>query len=253
MTPMAQTLSSLWRRPGRTTLTALGTALGIATIVALLAVADGAKRSAGELPSPRRLGPRAVPEGRRRPDHLGPVDQPHPAAAPHPGHRRRHARCVLLVEDVKRDPGAIVFGAQPSGFLTKRLVFSRGRMFSSPNQIVVGDQLAKQLHLALRRLADGRTPHAARGRHLPHRRGVPGRRRVRPTGHRPGDQRDAGRGDHDPDQARRRHPPGPSPARATPALPGHLGHRRPRRGRPGRRQRPARSPRRRWSSRCWRF
>ena len=49
MTALRPVFANLRRRPGRTLLTALGTALGIATIVALLAVADGAKRSAGGL------------------------------------------------------------------------------------------------------------------------------------------------------------------------------------------------------------
>ena len=48
MASLVQTLSSIRHRPGRTFLTALGTALGIATIVALLAVGAGAQRSAGQ-------------------------------------------------------------------------------------------------------------------------------------------------------------------------------------------------------------
>ena len=49
MTALRQTFASLRRRPGRAALTALGTGLGIATIVALLAVSDAAKHSAGDL------------------------------------------------------------------------------------------------------------------------------------------------------------------------------------------------------------
>lgn len=146
MTPVGQTLSTLWRRPGRTLLTALGTALGIATIVALLAVADGAQRSAGGFlhlgasdlglfqkgaadPTTSVLSTNLIPQLRRTP---GVADA---------------TALVLLVEDLKRDPSAIVFGAQQDGFLAKRLVFSEGRMFDSPNQIVVGDELAQRLHL----------------------------------------------------------------------------------------------------------
>lgn len=54
MSTIAQTLGNLRRRPARTVLTALGTALGIATIVALLAVVGGVKHSAGDLVN---LGP----------------------------------------------------------------------------------------------------------------------------------------------------------------------------------------------------
>ena len=48
VTTIMQTLAALRRRPMRTFLTALGTALGIATIVALLAVAGGAQQTAGK-------------------------------------------------------------------------------------------------------------------------------------------------------------------------------------------------------------
>jgi hypothetical protein len=50
------------------------------------------------------------------------------------------------VEDVARSAGAIVFGTNAHTFLTDRMVFSSGRMFSSPGEIVVGDGLAPQLH-----------------------------------------------------------------------------------------------------------
>src|SRR5262249_30411523 len=52
----------------------------------------------------------------------------------------------LLIGKVPGDPEAIVFGANPNGFETQRMVFSSGRMFSAPNQIVLGDQAASQLH-----------------------------------------------------------------------------------------------------------
>jgi putative ABC transport system permease protein len=138
-------LISLRRRPGRTLLTALGTALGIATIVALLAVAGGAQQSAGGFlhlgasdlglfqkdaadPTTSVLSTNLISQLRRTP---GIAD-----ATP----------LVLLVGDVKANPGAVVFGAEPNGFLTQRLVFSSGRMFNAPHEIVVGDQFAKQQH-----------------------------------------------------------------------------------------------------------
>lgn len=153
MTLLGQTLSSLRRRPGRTFLTSLGTALGIATIVALLAVAAGAQRSAGEFlhlgasdlglfqkdaadPTTSVLSTGLIARLRRTP---GIAD-----ATP----------LVLLTADVKRSPGAIVFGADPASFLTGRLVFSSGRMYGSADQIVIGDELAQQLHV---RVGDGLT------------------------------------------------------------------------------------------------
>jgi putative ABC transport system permease protein len=52
----------------------------------------------------------------------------------------------LLVEDVRQSPGAIVFGADAGSFETDRMVFSSGHMYTAPNQVVSGDELAPQLH-----------------------------------------------------------------------------------------------------------
>jgi putative ABC transport system permease protein len=148
MTTLLQTLSTLRHRPGRTLLTALGSALGIATIVALLAVSGGARHSAGDFlhlgasdlglfqkdaadPTTSVLPTTLIPQLRRTP---GIAD-----ATP----------LVLLVEDVAKAPGAIVFGADRNDFLTNRLVFSSGHMYQSPNEIVVGDGLAGQLRTSV--------------------------------------------------------------------------------------------------------
>src|SRR5581483_6699066 len=56
---------------------------------------------------------------------------------------------ILLVQDIKSQPGAVVFGAEPNGFLERRLVFLKGRMFRANSEIAVGDQLAAQMHLKL--------------------------------------------------------------------------------------------------------
>jgi len=146
VTAISQTLASLRRRPLRTFLTALGTALGIATIVALLAVAGGAQQSAGRFldlgasdlglfqsnaadPTTSILPLSLIPELRATP---GISD-----ATP----------LILLVQEMPASPGAIVFGADQNGFLSRRLVFTSGHMFDGPNQIVIGDTLASQLHL----------------------------------------------------------------------------------------------------------
>ncbi len=147
MNTLLLTLSSLRHRPGRTLLTALGTALGIATIVALLAVAGGAKQSAGEF---FHLG--ASDLGLFQKDAADPTTSVLPTSLI-PALRRTRGiaaatALVLLVEDVKKAPGAIVFGADPNSFLTQRLVFTSGHMYRTSQEIVVGDQLAKQLHIA---------------------------------------------------------------------------------------------------------
>jgi putative ABC transport system permease protein len=142
---LSSTLAGLKHRPGRTILAALGTALGIATIVALLAVVGGAKHSAGDFvhlgasdlglfqkdaadPTTSILSTRLIPSLRRTP---GIAD-----ATP----------LVLLVDDIPRAPGAVAFGAPRDGFLMRRLVFTSGRLYRSGDEVVVGDQLAWRLH-----------------------------------------------------------------------------------------------------------
>jgi putative ABC transport system permease protein len=148
MTLLLQTFTSLRHRPGRTFLTSLGTALGIATIVALLAVGAGAQHSAGDFlhlgasdlglfqkdaadPTTSVLSTNLIPKLRHTP---GIAD-----ATP----------LVLLVQAVPNNPGVVVFGADQHGFLTDRLVFSSGRMFQNSKEAVIGDELAKQLHLGV--------------------------------------------------------------------------------------------------------
>ncbi len=141
-------LTTIRRRPGRTFLTAMGTALGIGTIVALLAVSGGAKRSAGDLihlgasdlglfqqdaadPTTSVLSTRLIPKL----DHTPGIA----AAIP----------LVFLVESIKGQPGAVVFGADPGNFLTNRLVFSSGHMYRAPDQAVIGDLFAAQTNTDL--------------------------------------------------------------------------------------------------------
>ncbi len=145
MTALRQTLTSLRNRPGRAFLTALGTALGIGTIVALLAVSAGATQTAGNFVHLGRsdLGlfqkDAADPTTSVLPESLITTLRRQPWVSDAMG-------LQLLVGDVPSAPGAIVFGAKPDSFETQRMVFSSGRMFSARNQIVLGDQLAPQLH-----------------------------------------------------------------------------------------------------------
>jgi putative ABC transport system permease protein len=145
VTTLRHTIATLRHRPGRTFLTALGSAIGIATIVALLAVAGGARHSAGDL---LHLG--ASDLGLFQKDAADPTTSVLstgliPKLRATPGISDATG-LLLLVEDVPKDPGAVVFGANPSGFLPKRLVFTSGHIYTSPDQIVIGDGLAGQLH-----------------------------------------------------------------------------------------------------------
>jgi len=145
MTALGQTLTSLRHRPGRAFLTALGTALGIGTIVALLAVSAGATQTAGRFV---HLGRSDL--GLFQKDAADPTTSVLPQSLI--GTLRRQPWVAdamglqLLVEDIPQSPGAIVFGADANRFETDRMVFSSGHMFGSGDQIVIGDQLAAQLH-----------------------------------------------------------------------------------------------------------
>jgi putative ABC transport system permease protein len=145
---LTQTLASLRRRPMRTFLTALGTALGIATIVALLAVAGGAQQSGNKF-----LDLGASDLGVFQANAADPTTSVLPLSLVRSFKRTpgiaNATPLILLVEDVHADPGAIVFGARAHSFLSKRFVFTSGHMFTAPNQIVVGNTLMQQLHLRL--------------------------------------------------------------------------------------------------------
>jgi putative ABC transport system permease protein len=138
--------TNLARRKARAAATALGIALGVATIVALLSVGSGLKRTAGELV------------------HLGQADMgifqsgvadPTASVLPTSLATRLERRpdvaeatpLLLIVEGVKQDPAAVVFGAEPSGFFRRRLVVTEGRAAGGPTGILVGDKLARELRL----------------------------------------------------------------------------------------------------------
>ena len=148
MTSLLQTLSSIRHRPGRTFLTALGTALGIATIVALLAVGAGAQRSAGQF---FHLG--ASDLGLFQKDAADPTTSVLPQSLikqlrKTPGIQSATG-FVLLVSDVPHNPGVVVFGSTPSNFEVNRMVFSAGHMFRGTHEAVIGNETAKQLHLGV--------------------------------------------------------------------------------------------------------
>lgn len=145
MTTVLQTLAALRRRPLRTFLTALGTALGIATIVALLAVAQGAQQSAGKF---LNLGSSDL--GVFQKDAADPTTSVLPLSLVS---RLRSAPgiaaatpLILLVGELRREPAAIVFGGEPNSFVTDRYVFTSGHMFGGAGQAILGSGLAAQLH-----------------------------------------------------------------------------------------------------------
>jgi putative ABC transport system permease protein len=145
LTGLTQTLASVRHRPGRAFLTALGTALGIGTIVALLAVSAGATQTAGNF---IRLGPGEL--GLFQKDATDPTTSVLPESLITTLRRQSWVSAAqglaLLVGRLDQSPGAVVFGAEPNGFETSRMVFTSGHTYTGPNQIVLGDELAPQLH-----------------------------------------------------------------------------------------------------------
>lgn len=138
--------ANLLRRPGRTLLTALGTALGVATIVALLAVTDGLKATAAQLAHLGRadLGlfqrDAADPTTSVLPLSLMPRVEATPGIA-------RAMPVQLLVEAIPGDKGALAFGGEPDSFLARRLVILAGRRMAAADEVTVGDRLAARLRL----------------------------------------------------------------------------------------------------------
>jgi putative ABC transport system permease protein len=138
---------NLARRKARAVATAVGIALGVATIVALLSVGAGLTRTAGELV---HLGQADM--GIFQSGVSDPTASVLPASLAARLERRRDIAeatpLLLIIEGVRQDPAAVVFGADPRGFFRRRLVMLSGR--SAPtgaHAILVGDKLAAQLRL----------------------------------------------------------------------------------------------------------
>jgi putative ABC transport system permease protein len=148
MTSLIQTLSSIRHRPGRTFLTAIGTALGIATIVALLAVGAGAQRSAADF---FHLG--ASDLGLFQKDASDPTTSVLPTSMIKQLERvpgiAAATPFVLLVEAVPHNPGVVVFGATPRNFQVNRMVFSAGHMYTDNKDAVIGNGTAKEMHVGV--------------------------------------------------------------------------------------------------------
>ncbi|MFN8160844.1 MAG: ABC transporter permease [Solirubrobacterales bacterium] len=138
--------SNLTRHKARTAATAIGIALGVGTIVALLSVGAGLKRTAGEL---THLGEADL--GIFQSGTADPTTSVLPVSLVGRLERRSDVASatplLLVVEGIKRSPPAIVFGLDPGGFVAKRLVVVRGRRALAPGQVMVGDGLASQLRL----------------------------------------------------------------------------------------------------------
>jgi putative ABC transport system permease protein len=139
--------TNLLRRSARTLFTASGIAVGVATIVALLSFTQGLKDTAAGFV---HLG------GSDLGVFQANVSDPTASVLPASTVARLAVRpevaratpLVLLVEGIPADPAAIVFGADPSGFFARRLVFVEGAQApAGMQQAVIGDRLAARAHV----------------------------------------------------------------------------------------------------------
>jgi putative ABC transport system permease protein len=136
---------NLVRNRGRTVLTAAGVAIGVATIVALLALTQGLERSFGGLSN---LGGAdfgifqsgvADPTASVLPESLVARVRRQPGV--------KDTAPIQLVTDALPDsPSAIVFGVRPRSFVARRLVLSEGQA-PRGDEAMVGEQLAGRLGL----------------------------------------------------------------------------------------------------------
>jgi putative ABC transport system permease protein len=139
-------VTNLTRRKGRTIATAIGIALGVATIVALLSIGAGLKRTAagfvhlGQADFGLFQAGVEDPTASVVPITLAAKLEKRPDIA-------RATPLLLVVEGVKHDPAAVVFGAEPDGFFAQRLIVGSGQRAFGGRNIMVGDQLAKELKL----------------------------------------------------------------------------------------------------------
>ena len=139
-------LVDLRRHAARTVLTALGIAIGVATIVALLGLSAGVERSAAGLVN---LG------GAELGMFQGGVGELTASSLPQ-----------VLAERVEREPGVaaatpiavatgelpgtasfLVFGIDPDSFVFRSLVLTAGRAPNAPDEAMVGAAAARQLGL----------------------------------------------------------------------------------------------------------
>jgi putative ABC transport system permease protein len=137
--------ANLRRRKARTFLTAAGVAVGVAAVVALLALSAGLNNSAAQFV---HLGGADLglfqrdagdPTSSVLPLNLLPRLRAQPEVA-------QAAPLQLLVDAVRGSSGAIVVGFEPGSFPARQLVITSGQGMT-PRRALVGDLLASQLHL----------------------------------------------------------------------------------------------------------
>jgi putative ABC transport system permease protein len=136
----------LRRHVGRTVLSALGIAIGVATIVALLALSSGIERSAAGLinlgGAELGLFQSGVGEltASSLPESLVPRVQRQPGVA-------EATPIAVATGELRGKPSFLVFGVDPGSFVWRSLVLVAGRGARAPDEAVVGDAAARDLHV----------------------------------------------------------------------------------------------------------
>ena len=133
----------LLRHRARTALTALGIAIGVATIVALLGLSAGIERSAAGLVN---LG------GAELGMFQGGVGELHGLLAAAVTRRPRAARArrggatpiAVATGELSEEPSFLVFGVEPGSFVYRALVLVEGRSPRAADEAIVGDAAARQ-------------------------------------------------------------------------------------------------------------
>ena len=143
---LAMIKANLLRRWGRTALTSLGVAVGVTTVVALLAVTGGLSRSAGDIAKLGRADFGVFQAGladltaSSLPDSIVPRIEALPGVAA--------ASPIQIVSGaVSVDSSILLFGAEPDSFLTRRLVLVSGHEPRGA-ELFIGVGAARRLHTA---------------------------------------------------------------------------------------------------------
>jgi putative ABC transport system permease protein len=141
---LAIIVANMSRRPGRTILTALGAAVGVTMVVALLSVTDGLARSAGDL---AKLGSADFGVFQAGLSDLTASSLPDSVL---PRIRARSGVAAvsgvqIIANAVAGDSSILVFGANLRGLFVRRLVLVSGRL-PRGDEVLVGTGVARQLH-----------------------------------------------------------------------------------------------------------
>jgi putative ABC transport system permease protein len=139
-------VANLLRRWGRTALAALGVAVGVTTIVALLGVTGGLSRSAGDLANLGRADFGVFQAGLAdlTASSLPPSVTAQIRALPGVASA---SPIQIVPHAIAADPSILTFGSEPESFLTRRLVLVSGRR-AQGDEAMVGVGAAARLHLA---------------------------------------------------------------------------------------------------------